>query len=121
MIRIIKKLPELLLITGVAFYWYDTSVLFNPIAIGLTLILGLTIITKSVIIKTFTSITFALLSIFMILAVISEYREFGIGDIEGTKMLAIGLSIFISAFGLSIIMGIKNLKLFSLIKNFESL
>jgi len=107
--KITTKLPEILLIVGVAFYWLETSIFLNPIAIGLMLFLSLTLITKNKIIKTLTSITFALLSIYMIFAVISEYQEFEIGNVEGFKPIIVGLSIFITSLILSVIMGIKGL------------
>ena len=104
----IKKSPEIILIFGVLFYWIESSIIFNPIAIILLLFLGLTLLTKSKIIKALTSIIFSLLSIFMLLAVLSEYREFETGNMDGIQLLVVGLSIFVTTLGLSIIIGIKN-------------
>lgn len=102
-------LSPILLILVVVFYWYDTSVLFNPIAIVLILLLIVVIITKGVIVTVFSSSLIGLLSLYMMLAVISEYREFPVGDAEGSKLLAVGLSIFISTFALSVLMSVRRL------------
>ena len=105
---ILKKVPEILLIISVLFYWAETSLLFNPIAIILLVFLLLTLITGNKILKYITSITFGIISIYLVFAVLSEYREFENGDFEGIKMLVIGLAIFLTSLSLSIIMAISN-------------
>ncbi len=99
----IKKSPILLLITAVTIYWNDTAYIFNPVAIGLMLLLILLLITDNIVLKVSTSVIFIILSLYMMLAVISEYREFESGDVEGLKLLVIGLSFFIATFILSLL------------------
>ena len=108
--KFLNILPEILLIIGVFFYWIETSILINPIAIALVLLLSITMFTNYKTLKIVSSVIFGLLSLFMLIAIISEYREFESGNSEGLKMLAIGLGIFVSTFALSLIMGIKELR-----------
>ena len=105
--KVLNKLPEILLLIAVLFYWNETSILLNPIAILLLLLISFSIFTKNKLVKILTSVIFSLLSLYMIFAVISEYREFDIGSSEGTKLLVIGSLIFVTTFLSSVIMGVR--------------
>jgi hypothetical protein len=105
---ILKKTPEIVLIISVILYWYDTSLLFNPIAIVLLSFLLLTLITGNKILKYITSFILGMISIYLAFAVISEYREFGNDDFEEIELLFIGLAIFLTSLTLSILMAISN-------------
>ena len=106
--KITKRLPETLLIIGVLYYWVETSIVFNPIAIGLFLILSFLLITNNQIFGIISSLIFIFISVLMILAVISEYREFNVINNESAKLLTTGLLIFVTTFVLSVIMGLKH-------------
>ena len=108
--KISSKLPQIILIIGVLIYWVDSTSIFNPFALIGVLILILSIFIHSKIINILTAVIFAIISIVMLLAVLSEFLEFETGDAEGIKLLLIGSSIFISTLILSIIIGIKSLK-----------
>jgi len=107
--KVLNKLPEILLLITVLYYWNETSVFLNPIAIILLLFISFSIFTRSKLVKILTSVIFALLSLYMMLAVISEFREFDIGSSEGTKLLVIGSFIFITTFVSSVIMGVRSI------------
>ena len=102
-------IAQTLLILLAFFYWHDTSRLFNPVAIVLVLLLVLELSTKKLIITLLSSTIIGLLSLYMMLAVISEYREFPVGDPDGKTLLLVGLSIFISSLLLSVFMSVRRL------------
>jgi len=107
--KVISILPETFLMAGVIYYWFSVASVFNPIAIILFLLLGFTLFFKNATLAVFTSAILGLLSLYMILAVISEFREFETGDTEGIKLLTTGLLLFLATFIMSIIMGVKHL------------
>lgn len=115
--KIIYKLPEMLILLMVFIYWYDSATILNPIVLMLSAPLVLLLVTNNKIIQIITSVIYSLISLYMILAVISEFREFEVGDSEGTKLLTIGLSIFVTTFVLSVIIGIKKLFMSTPIKD----
>ncbi|MBU2929657.1 hypothetical protein [Winogradskyella psychrotolerans] len=69
-------ISELFLILSVLYYWFLTPNLFNPIAIGLLTILVFQIIKKNATLGIVISATVLLLTLFMVLALISELSEF---------------------------------------------
>ena len=107
--KFLNILAQILLIIVVVYYWYDTSILFNPVAIGLLLLLVLELSIRNLILTVFSSSVIGLLSLYMMLAVLSEYNEFPVGDAEGFKLLVVGLFIFISTFALSVLMSVRRL------------
>jgi len=107
--KILNVLAQAFLIIGVVFYWIESSTLLNPVAISLILLLFLELITKNLIVTLFSSFIIGFLSLYMMLAVISEYREFPAGDAEGKTLLIVGLSIFISSLLLSSFMSVRRL------------
>lgn len=75
--KYIKSLiPEFFLMASVLYYWTLTSNLFNPYAIGLLALLTFQIIGKKSTLGLVISIVVILLTLFMILALISELSEF---------------------------------------------
>lgn len=77
MLKTIKPLiPELFLVTSVIYYWILTANLFNPFAIGLLAILVYQIVKKKAAIGLMISITFIALTLFLVLALLSELSEF---------------------------------------------
>ena len=69
-------IPELFLIISVIYYWTLTSSLFNPYAIGLLVILFYQIKSKKPVLGLVISTIVILLSLYMVLALISELSEF---------------------------------------------
>src|SRR5690606_39822972 len=75
-ISLLSNLIEYLLIIAVLFYWHGTSNLLNPIAIGLLVVLIFQIILKNNVIGVLIPCVLILLSMYMILALLSEVNEF---------------------------------------------
>jgi len=107
--KIFDFLPVSLLILMVFYYWFLTALILNPVAIFLLLLLVSTLLFRNIILTVFTSSALSLLSLYMIFAVISEYREFNIGDADGIRLLIGGLALFITTLILSIVMGFRSL------------
>jgi hypothetical protein len=91
---IFLKLPEYLLIVAVIFYWISTSSLFNPIAIGLLLVLIFQIVFQNKILGLIIPSVLILSCLYMILALISELYEFPTFNSDAKSMLIIGLTYF---------------------------
>jgi hypothetical protein len=107
--KITKILPEMFLLVGVILYWISASITINPIAIILLLLIGLSLYLKNKVLNIITSGLFVLLSLWMILALFSEFREFDTGDVEGIKMLVFGFLIFIPTLISAVFLGIKKI------------
>lgn len=105
------KLPEYLLIIAVLFYYVSASVVFNPIAIGLFVILVLQIIFKNQLIGILIPSLLILCCCFMLLALFSEFNEFPTFNAEAKKLLFVGLSFFIGTMIVSGLMIYKYLTL----------
>lgn len=75
-ISFLSNLVEYLLIIAVLFYWNGTSNLLNPVAIGLLVVLIFQIIFKNKVIGIIIPSVLMLLSMYMILALLSEVNEF---------------------------------------------
>ncbi|MEO1032738.1 MAG: hypothetical protein AAFX55_15105 [Bacteroidota bacterium] len=111
-IKNLKSLiPELFLMASVIYYWILTSNLFNPFAIGLLGILIYQVICKRATLGLIISVIFIALTLFMVLALISELSEFGVVN-QNFKNLIIFGALYL---GLNLILGgimfLKYLKL----------
>lgn len=96
-------IPELYLIASVLFYWFFTGTVFNYIAIALLGILGLQLIYQKAVTGVAIAGLFLLLSLYMILALLSELREFNefppsFYELLIVGMLYLGLNIIISSY-----------------------
>ena len=74
--KILKNLPELYLIAAVLFYWYSTANLLNPVAIVLLVILIFQVVFKKQYLGITIASIFIIANLYLILALISELREF---------------------------------------------
>lgn len=95
---------EYLLIAAVLYYWFLTSSFWNPIAIGLLLLLIFQIIFRNKIIGILFPSILMFLSLFMILALISELREFESFNNAAQEMLFFGLTYFLGTIAVSVLM-----------------
>lgn len=104
-------IPELFLMASVIYYWTLTANLFNPIAIGLLVILVYQTVSKKQISGLLISAIFIGLNLFTVLALISELSEFNTVNQNYTNLLVFG-SLYL---GLNLLVGtvmfIKYLKL----------
>lgn len=91
MLKHIKSLiPELFLIASVMYYWVLTSNLLNPFAIGLLAILIYQVINKKATLGLIISSIAALLTLFMVLALISELSEFEVVNQNYKNLIIFG-------------------------------
>ncbi|MGV3460559.1 MAG: hypothetical protein ACO1N9_08925 [Flavobacterium sp.] len=105
MTKLLKLVPELFFM-GLGTYWaienYMVSGHRNYIAVLVVWLLFLQLFYKNRILGLTYGIILTVISGFMALAVVSEYREFNPGEAEGLKLLAWGLSLF----GIGALMGL---------------
>ena len=99
----ILQLPEYLLITAVLFYWFSTGLAVNYIAIGL-IVLILQIIFKNRIVGIIIPIILVMICLYMLLALMSEFKEFLTFSSDAKELLFVGLSYFISTIIISGVM-----------------
>jgi hypothetical protein len=93
--KFIFALPEYLLIGSVVFYWVSTANVFNPFAIVLILVLILQIIFKNKVVGLVIPSLLIVASLYMLLALFSEFREFPQFNSEAKLLLFVGLSYFL--------------------------
>ena len=101
---VILQLPEYLLIAAVLFYWFSTGLAVNYIAIGLIIVLILQIIFKNRIVGIIIPIILVLICLYMLLALMSEFKEFLTFSSDAKELLFVGLSYFISTIIISGVM-----------------
>ena len=90
MTKFINQNPEILFILSVIFYWVSTSHLLNPVAISL-FIIGLVMMLKRF--KTLAvvvGVIYLIINAYMILALVSEFREFPEINSDALVMLGVG-------------------------------
>ena len=92
----ILQLPEYLLIAAVIFYWFSAGLSVNYIAIGLITVLILQIIYKIRIVGIIIPSVLVMISLYMLLALMSELNEFLTFNSDAKELLFIGLSYFMS-------------------------
>lgn len=97
-----SHIPELFLIASVIYYWVLTSNLLNPYAIGLLAILIYQLIIKKSTLGIIISGIVICLTLFMVLALVSELSEFDAAT-ENFKNLLIFGSLYL---GLTLIMAV---------------
>ncbi len=106
-------IPEILLMAGIVFGVIEELIrtsTINYFMIACLAILGVLMIWKNKHLALIISCLLGAVSSYFILALLSEYGEFPVGDKEGIKMLVTGLLLFGSLIILSVIMPIKYFK-----------
>ena len=83
-------IPELFLIASVIYYWVLTSTLLNLFAIVLLAILIYQVINKKATLGLFISTIVMLLTLFMVLALISELSEFKVVNQNYKNLIIFG-------------------------------
>ena len=101
---VILQLPEYLLIAAVLFYWFSTGLAVNYIAIGLIIVLILQIIFKNQIVGIIIPSILVMICLYMLLALMSEFKEFLTFSSDAKELLFVGLSYFISTIIISGVM-----------------
>ena len=88
--QIRKWIPELYLFVSVVFYWISTSTLLNPFAILLVAVLLALFKWEMKILGVIVSLVFLILSLYMVLALLSELSEFPSFSTDSKIMLGVG-------------------------------
>ena len=101
---IILSLPEYVLIAAVLFYWMSAGRVINFIAIGLLLVVILQIIYKNRVFGIAIPCLLIVTCLYMLLALISELREFPNFNSEAQTLLCVGLFYFLGTILVSVIM-----------------
>lgn len=83
-------IPELFLIVSVVYYWILTANLFNPFAIGLLAILGYQMVTKKSTLGLIISVAVIVLTLFLVLAMLSELSEFEVVNQNYKNLIIFG-------------------------------
>lgn len=102
--KITLLIPEFLLVLAVLFYWVSTANLLNPFAIVLLLALIGQMIFKNKVVGLIIPSFLILASLFLLLALMSEFNEFPTFSYEAKRLLFVGLTFFISTIVVSGIM-----------------
>lgn len=102
-----KWFPELYLIASVIFYWVSAANLLNPVAFCLLAVLAILFIVKNEILGIIISLLFLILSLFMVLALISELNEFAVFNRDAKFMLLAGATWLGLNITLAIVMLVK--------------
>lgn len=94
---------------------------FHPITIGLAVVLGVLFLIRkqtlpAVILGSILSVLFVMGSLYMTLALLSEYYEFETASWEAIRMFVVGMLIMGTSFVMGIVMLIKYLNYFSRIQ-----
>ena len=87
---ILRLLPELYLILAVIYYWTLTSLILNPIAIVLLVVLVFQIFTEKKILGIIIANIFILLNCYMVLALLSELSEFSEFNDKAKELAIVG-------------------------------
>lgn len=95
---------EYFLVVAILIYWYSTSNLQNPVAIGFLLLLIFQIFFRNKFLGIIIPCVLTLLSLYMLLALNSELNEFKSFDNEAQILLLYGLTLFIGTIIVSMLM-----------------
>lgn len=108
--KTLSYIPEVSLLI-ISLFWFFESLIrtseVNYLMILLTLAVAAIMIWRIKSLALILSAVLALVSLFMLLAVFSEFNEFPKGSAEGTKLLLTGSLIFTTLLGMSALMPIK--------------
>ncbi|MFT6336750.1 MAG: hypothetical protein ACI86M_001702 [Saprospiraceae bacterium] len=88
--KFIKQNPEVLFILSVIFYWVSTSSLLNPVAITLFIISMIMMLKRYKPLAVGVGIVYLIINAYMILALLSEFREFLEINSDALLMLGVG-------------------------------
>lgn len=78
------------IILSILYYWIETSVLLNPVAIGLALVFGIHLFVAKGVAKMVFPVIFIILNLFMFLALFSELSEFSSWNNDAIVLLVVG-------------------------------
>ena len=89
-LNLLKKwIPEIYLLASAVFYWVSTTLL-NPFAVCLVAVLLILFIKKTKTLGVIVSLLFLFLSLYMVLALLSEVNEFPSFNTRAKQLLGFG-------------------------------
>ena len=103
--NLLLNFPEVLLIAVTIFYWISSGTIVNPIAFGLIAVLIVQFFVRNDFLGVAIPILFVLASIFLLMALFSEFSELTVKNAESSRLLLVGVSyvlIVVTASGLMI-------------------
>lgn len=106
--QLLVKMPEYYLIALVLLTSFPEMIGF--MGLGMVTILILQIVYKNNISGTVIASLFMLLNLFMLVALLSEFREFTVFNAEAQQLLFVGLAIFLFNFLMAGVMLLKYMK-----------
>lgn len=109
MFQLTKRIPEILFLASVIFYWIAISFILNPVAIVLFVLALTMVFTDLKMLKVVVGVIYGLINGYMVLALISEFNEFPNLNIEAITLLLVGACFLAFNFYISFSLVIKNL------------
>lgn len=82
--------PEIYLIIATLYYWSLTAMVINPYAIGLLIVLGFQVLYKKSATGILIASVFLILNLYLVLALISELKEFTEPNDNFKNLLIVG-------------------------------
>ncbi len=112
--KVLHHIPEVLILL-VALYWFLDNLLATPSHVNYFMLaviafVSALIVSRNKIMALLLSLIIGVGSLYMLLAVFSEYHEFPKGDADGLKLLLVGVSMFVLTLSASIFIPIKYFK-----------
>src|SRR5687768_3575530 len=98
------RLPEPLLLLATIYSWMLTGTLVNPVPIAIIVLLVILMFSGSRILGQSLALLLVFISIYFMLAVVSEYSDFPVVNAEAVRLLVFGLGFFGISLGIATIM-----------------
>ena len=102
--HLLFTMPEILLLALILFYWVSSGTLLNPIAIGLILILTIQLFLRNDFLGVLIPILLVLASIYLTLALFSEFSEFQMKNSDARHLLLVGIPFILAIIASSVLM-----------------
>lgn len=99
--QFIFKFPEFFLVAAVLFYWISSGTLLNPIAIGLIILLIVQFFLRNDFLGVVIPVLLILASIFLLLALFSEYSDINIKNEDSSRLLIVGVPFILTTIAAS--------------------
>lgn len=103
-------LPEFLLIALTVFYWLSSGTFLNPVAIGLIVLLIIQFFLRNDFLGVVIPILLVMASIYLMLALFSEFGEFQVKDADARRLLIVGIPFLLATIASSVLMIRKYIK-----------
>lgn len=110
LIKLFFAIPELLLIVITVFFWLSSGTLLNIAAIGLIVILIIQFFLRNDFLGVVIPILLVMASIYLMLALFSEFGEFQVKDADAHRLLSVGIPYLLATIASSFLMMRKYMK-----------